>query len=112
MKERVSEIPMVNNPVSIVGPEIDPTDLKAVKAMVWSKLVQTAAVMPANDKCLPILREIMDRLDGKPRQQIDTTLTGTMQTTIQIVRFSDLNVVNDDGNKIPISGNEPKVIDN
>lgn len=93
------------------APQIDPTDVNAVKAMTWAKLVQIASTIAPNDKALPVLREIMDRLDGKPRQQIDTTLTGNMTTTIQIVRFGDLNVVNPENKPQTISGNPPKVID-
>lgn len=53
------------------------------------ELLQTAS----GSLLLAVIRESKDRLDGKPRQQIDTTLTGTMQTIVQIVRFSDGKVI-------------------
>lgn len=48
---------------------IDPTDDIAVKAMVWDKLVAIASAMPPNASALPILRELLDRIEGKPMQR-------------------------------------------
>lgn len=62
--------------------QIDPTDLQAVKTMVWRKLVETAAIMPPSDKCLPILRELLDRIDGKSMQRVQTA---SVVTTVDMV---------------------------
>lgn len=74
MRERVSEIPKAIEQEAPQSSEIDPTDVKAVREMVWSKLVAIAATMPPNGQALPILREIMDRLEGKPAQTVAMTV--------------------------------------
>jgi hypothetical protein len=62
--------------------QVDPSDLIAVKAMVWDKLVAIAAVMPANEKGLPILREIMDRIDGKAVAKQETKILAAVKHNI------------------------------
>ena len=51
---------------------VDPSDINAVKAMVWDKLVTIASTMPANGQALPVLRELMDRMEGRPVQRTDS----------------------------------------
>lgn len=91
--------------------EIDPTDLAAVKAMVWSKLVQIAAVMPANAQGLPILREIMDRLDGKPAQMVQIDATMRHVTVNANIRFADQPMVIDQTQLRTTSSDDVKAID-
>lgn len=71
------------------APQIDPTDVKAVRAMVWDKLVAIASVMPPNDKALPILREIMDRIDGKPSQSVQVDAVVRQVLVNATIRFAD-----------------------
>lgn len=61
----------IPNPSPIKPMEIDPTDSEAVKAMVWDKLVAIASTIAPNAQALPILREIMDRIEGKPVSRTD-----------------------------------------
>ena len=49
----------------------DYNDYNAVKAMTWQKLVDTLAAMPPGASVLPLAREIMDRIDGRPVQRTD-----------------------------------------
>lgn len=61
-----------------------------LRNLAKSKLIEIIAVSKATSALVPAIKELWDRIDGKPRQQIDTTLKGEMTTTIQIVRFSDV----------------------
>ena len=99
--------PPKQSPPNSVSPNsvvpIDVNDIEAVKAMVWEKLVTIAHTMPACDKALPILREIMDRIDGKPVQKVkqDTTITYDLKANEALLnRFKDR-----------IGGKDPIVID-
>lgn len=52
--------------------KIDHNDYAAVKAMTWGKLVDTLAAMPPGAAVLPLAREIMDRIEGRPVQRTDS----------------------------------------
>lgn len=69
---------------------IDPTDVVAVRAMVWDKLVRIAAVAPPNAALLPILRELMDRIEGKPAQSVHLDATIKQVTVNATIKFADV----------------------
>lgn len=71
-------------------PNLSDDDLRHLAREKLSALLQSLDPKTSPSLLLSAVREVMDRLNGKPRQQIDTTLKGEMVTTIQIVRFSDL----------------------
>lgn len=72
--------------------EVDAANTEAVRSMVWDKLVAIAATLPATAQALPVLREIMDRLEGKPMQRIkqDTTVSFDLKANSALLnRFKD-----------------------
>ena len=71
MNERISNVPANEHKDTPAKVEVDPTDLAAVKAMTWGKLVETMANMPPGASCLPIGRELLDRMEGRPVQRTD-----------------------------------------
>lgn len=70
-------------------PQIDPTDLNAVRAATWAWLVKTLSVMPPGAAGLPIAREIIDRLDGKAAQRVHVDATLRHVTVNATIRFAD-----------------------
>lgn len=81
---------------------IDATDVGAVRAMVWDKLVRIAAVAPPNASLLPILRELMDRIEGKPAQSVHLDATIKTVTVNATIKFAD---------ELPLIDNQFKSID-
>lgn len=75
--------------VSSESNDIDSADLSAVRAMVWDKLVRIAAVAPPNASLLPILRELMDRIEGKPAQSVHLDATVKTISVNAIISFAD-----------------------
>lgn len=67
-----------------IATQIDPTDAEAVKAMVWDKLVAMASVMPANASALPVLRELLDRIEGKPMQRTESKILAAIESRVVI----------------------------
>ena len=55
-----------------IAPTIDYNDYGAVKAMTWKKLVDTLDAMPPGAAVLPLAREVMDRIEGRPVQRTDS----------------------------------------
>lgn len=104
MKERISEIPPASQPTTPPGEPltIDATDVGAVRAMVWDKLVRIAAVAPPNASLLPILRELMDRIEGKPAQSVHLDATVKTVTVNATIKFAD---------ELPLIDNQFKSID-
>ena len=82
---------MKHSPVLPVGgslpvnaPQIDTTDVEAVKAMVWDKLVAIASVLPPNAAALPVLRELLDRIEGKPMQRTESKILAAVESRVVI----------------------------
>lgn len=73
-----------------VASQIDITDTEALKAMARAKLVAIVQTAPNTMQALPAIRELLDRLEGKPAQSV--AVTGHVDHVIQVVRFSDLPV--------------------
>lgn len=108
-------------PIDAIGAQT--TDVRSdMTKEQWSALADTKLQellqTSSGALLLAVIRESKDRLEGKPMQQINTTLSGNVTNTIQIVRFSDgvvidhlPNVVRDESQLRTISGNEPQAID-
>ncbi len=78
MKERISEIPVVaqastqSPPAALSGEELDRLvdDPVAIRRLSKRKLVELVANQPVTPSLVPVIRELMDRTDGKAPQYI------------------------------------------
>jgi hypothetical protein len=64
-----------------------------------AELARVLADLAINDRDITAIRYIMDRLDGKPRESIDTTISGAMAIgNIEAVENKLMEILNLDHN--------------
>jgi hypothetical protein len=68
--------------VDLAPADIDLSDKDALRKLATEKLVRVIAKSPDTIACVPAIRELLDRIDGKPGQAI--TMESTVNNTLTI----------------------------
>ena len=69
---------------------IDWRDDEALKRLSRMKLARIVASCPATPASLPVIRELLDRLEGKPTQRIDQTIKMTSKHVVVELSTDDI----------------------
>lgn len=83
--EKANEQALDQNQVDL--PDIDINDPAALRTLAKSVLVEIVQTAPRNVSLVAAIKELLDRVDGKPMQSINQNVTGGL--TVQIVRFGE-----------------------
>ena len=107
-----------NDEQALIALGIDWKDDEALKRLSRMKLARIVATCPATTASLPVIRELLDRLEGKPTQRIEQKLevnskhvalelsTSDIMAELNKLSKQPLNLVGEDKNKSPITINQ------